>query len=444
MNYITLTVTLIVTVTLILLAINSKENFIIDVYEEDRLKLQDTKINDLVKEIDTNNSFNHSFFNVNTKYPLNLIAQNDNNKNDKNDKNNEEIQSVKAYNDDFKYTEKKSQIKNVIIDKGIVNILSNIKDTVIDTSLSELKEVNLQDNPAFNIVTFVDKEEVRYIVAKFIEYINKITKYMFSSLEISKTELLMSSNKGELSKKYKVFLYIYENSITYVKRLEVNFLTHQYPDKKGIVKIENIVIPKDADLSNISLLPPMSKTFYKIENKLGLTLPYKTSEFDMMMSEEQFNKELERRRNIDKLRKEYSCFGIPQNELISSKEECLNFGGVWDRPVEDNSLCPFYQKNKNYLNNRGGSKGDYCEMPSGIEIKGFSKFNKDPDKYRPICYNCKTDLIGQGTMGNCCEKQQTDKINYPQLKSPDYKYPGDQLDRYNSKNQLISLGLNFN
>ena len=111
------------------------------------------------------------------------------------------------------------------------------------------------------------------------------------------------------------------------------------------------------------------------------------------------------------------------------------FGGVWDKPVNDNTECPYYLANKNYDNNRGGVKNDYCEFPSGLKVVSYRSVSAEPDSI-PLCYNCKTNLIGQGTLGHCCNTQTN-------LKSPDYKFPGDQLDRYNSKDILSSAGLNY-
>ena len=60
------------------------------------------------------------------------------------------------------------------------------------------------------------------------------------------------------------------------------------------------------------------------------------------------------------------------------------------------------------------------------------------------CYNCKTDLIGKGTLGFCCDKQtNTHNLEYSNLKSPDYKFSGDESIRQNSQNELLQLGLKY-
>lgn len=111
------------------------------------------------------------------------------------------------------------------------------------------------------------------------------------------------------------------------------------------------------------------------------------------------------------------CFGSIDTAGIETKEECENFGGTWDSPVKSDEDCPFYRANKNYPNDRGGGKlGGYCEMPSGISIIGYRYY--DPEN-KPLCYNCSTKLIGQGTLGYCCDSQ----------KYPDYKFSGDSEDR---------------
>ena len=57
---------------------------------------------------------------------------------------------------------------------------------------------------------------------------------------------------------------------------------------------------------------------------------------------------------------------------VPVKELCEERGGTWDRPCERDADCPFFQKNRTYLNYRGGCLGSgFCELPLGVERVGY-------------------------------------------------------------------------
>ncbi len=243
-----------------------------------------------------------------------------------------------------------------------------------------------------------------------------------------------------------IYLYIYEKSIGYVKRLICNFIIDY---STGYIIIKNIEIPisKEYDNDTLKSRPYDNDSTYKnlskINNILGLTEPYATSG-NVLLTEEDIALEKKRQEKIKILENEYNCYGIMDSSKITNNLECINFGGVWDKPVTDNTQCPYYLSNKNYYNDKGGiNNGGYCEFPLGINIKGFRYYDKAVDKFKPQCYNCKTDLIGQGSIGNCCDKQNS-KVDYPLLKSPDYRFSGDAPDRYNARYELDKLNLQYN
>lgn len=356
--------------------------------------------------------------------------------------------NILAYNDDIKYENHVIKSKNVEIDRNIISMLEKLKDVIIDQSLPNINQntVNIPQEEFSHNVENIDHKEVEYIVNKFIKYLNKTTKYNFSLLEINKTVLKMSNNNS-IIKNFTVSFFIYEKNISYTKRLRCYFTTKQYEYKNGDVILNSVFIPKDATLESKPLLPPAREPInlntisdsdinYNIKNNTPGTpdtvlLPLTSAEQESLINSK------------NNLSVKYSCFGTLQSDLITNKEECLNYGGVWDKPVNTNTpeLCPFYRANKNYINDRGGAMFGKCEMPSGILIDGYRYYYQDPSKSKALCYNCNKDLVGQGTLGYCCDEQKTDKINYPGINSPDYKFPGDQLDRYNSRLELQSKGL---
>jgi len=87
---------------------------------------------------------------------------------------------------------------------------------------------------------------------------------------------------------------------------------------------------------------------------------------------------------------------------------------IWDNPCTKNEDCPFYLKNKNYSNQRGGCNNGYCEFPVGLKRLGKRLYNQViNENNHPICRGCSTGDI------NCCERQEND-INY---NGPDYIFP---------------------
>lgn len=112
----------------------------------------------------------------------------------------------------------------------------------------------------------------------------------------------------------------------------------------------------------------------------------------------------------DKIRK-YHC-----NRIYDSEGNKLINPGVYDRPCKYHEECPFYKKNLNYDNNRGGCIHGMCELPIGLT-------QISPRKYigEPFCHNC----IDSNTF-TCCEDQKQ-KINkeYSFFITPDYAFTDD-------------------
>jgi hypothetical protein len=112
---------------------------------------------------------------------------------------------------------------------------------------------------------------------------------------------------------------------------------------------------------------------------------------------------------------------------IENKEECIDNGGIWDYPPNLNSDCPFYGANKNYPNQYGKLLGNACQLPMNMRLIG-NRFYSNDEKYAPMCYNCKNNLVGNGSLGFCCNEQIDTKL-YPNLLTPDYAFNGDTAQR---------------
>lgn len=364
-----------------------------------------------------------------------------------------ENKDIVAYNADDIINKYKinslQQIKsgNKKIDKLIDNTLKQYIGKIIYSDLSIIKDISLfkKDKEKIN-VKYKQSNELNFIINIFTNFLNKKTNYNFNVLNVGNVNLdIKIIDDNSLEKIYTVYLYIYEAQVSYVKRLIIKFDLLLYTNKKGKLIIHDIKIPEDKIIKE-KILPAYKSSnlsnlnnYHRIKNKFGIL----QSSFDLL-SQEDIDKELKRREKIKILKKEYSCFGVPEFQKITNKLECTNFGGVWDREVKDNNICPYYLSNKNYINNRGGVKNGFCEMPSGLQIVGYRHYKITPES-KPICYNCKHDLIGVGSQGHCCKKQQNPLkyIEYHNMKSPDYKFPGDSLDRYNSRHYLYKNNLDY-
>ena len=148
-----------------------------------------------------------------------------------------------------------------------------------------------------------------------------------------------------------------------------------------------------------------------------------------------------------KLKNQYACFNVNydpiyKNENILpyySREMCESLydpwgkpkdNGIYDKPCEKDEECPFYQINKNYTNEYGKCINGKCELPINVESIGYRYFKKNNDKL-PLCYNCKSDDFKPITLLDTCCDEQNDREKYPLLKSPDYAFNDDYLNRIN-------------
>jgi len=184
-------------------------------------------------------------------------------------------------------------------------------------------------------------------------------------------------------------------------------------------------------------------------NKTHLAYPWHTNE----QSSGLYMSEAERKKILSEKRAKASednfyCFGVaglaPSDTKNLTREECTRRGGVVDAPVVDAVKCQFFKANKNYPNNRGGSKFGYCEGPLGMVNTSFSRWDPNP-AYAPLCYNCKgsVSISGKdGDIGPCCEDQKANLTEY-NLLTPDYAFPGDMIDRRKFETEFKKRGLSW-
>jgi len=84
---------------------------------------------------------------------------------------------------------------------------------------------------------------------------------------------------------------------------------------------------------------------------------------------------------------------------MKSRPQCEAAGNTWDRPCRADEECPYFQTNKHYRNYRGGCVDGYCEMPVGVEVRGFRVPVPSP---APACHGCEEEPWDF----SCCAKQE--------------------------------------
>ena len=119
----------------------------------------------------------------------------------------------------------------------------------------------------------------------------------------------------------------------------------------------------------------------------------------------------------DKISKNYSFNKYEYNcsDGLRNKYECLSKNkifskGVWDKPCEKNTECPFYNGKK------GGCINNYCQLPVNLIPVGFRGYKGTLFSSRtrrcsgtPLCYDCKINKCKGIGCFNCCYNQRNNK-----------------------------------
>ena len=312
---------------------------------------------------------------------------------------------------------------NKDIDKVVNKFLKNLIGIVLSNKISTTNIISI-DNTVTN-VQYIDQNEVNEIVNLFINYINtNFPIYTFSLESLGTISLVsISSKNNSIVKDYLIPISLFESSLSYMKNIKLTVILTKYANKYGNVIINNIDTI-DIDPNTKPLLPSLSN----YPDNLGTSDTNNISPVVLLTNDQLVLAEKQLKQS-KALSKESMCFNTAGSANITNQTDCLLFGGVWDSPAQNDTDCPYYLANKNYTNNRGGTKnGGYCDFPVGLKPVSFKVVDS---KSPPICYNCTNNLIGQGTKGTCCSEQT----------SPDYEFPGDSLERQNASKELQNLGL---
>lgn len=331
---------------------------------------------------------------------------------------------INTYSQEIFY-EEMNKIVNTIIYVGSYNLYykdildekGNLKKDKMHTLISE--NINFVINNAFKIYKLNHKNH-KYDKRKY-----KVLNYKI--LNDSEIDGLTEDNRN-LIFNIKVFKEDKDFHYTLQVNCNYNFITKKVTylniDIIGISDQENIKLNKPGKLkgSNCRFDKKYNgevKTCFRDELDTNISL----QEFEKQFTENDIkdfldNKKKEEERHKDFLK--YKCFlkkGF-NSSTCESYDSTIGTIGVYDKPCVKNDECPFYKKNKNYENSRGGCINGYCEMPVNIERVGYKNYRKSK---KPFCHNCNR----KGCLGDdcftCCDDQ----------KSPDYMFSNDFTDRRN-------------
>ena len=283
---------------------------------------------------------------------------------------------------------------------------------------------------------------------------NEITKYSYSLVKIEEISRAASSDFFKNKYIYS-FNFKSENDkiISYKVDYENNFEEYEfqmiiYRENRDI----NYTIYVNILLDHFNMKYYLKKIFIigvntsdKIyfnnlfNNPKGyISKNWTSKKFDTQNKINDYLKNVKEKREIDRERDRGFCF-FKRN--VFNKIHCESVDedgtGVWDKPCTYDEDCPFYKRNRNYPNNRGGCKKGFCEMPVNLKRFGFKQIN-DNKLDDIICYNCKRDKNSDCVGLNCnkCCEEQKDKTKYPTLNSPDYAFDFDFEERINNVNSF--------
>lgn len=343
---------------------------------------------------------------------------------------NEKIQSI--FDKEFK----NNNLKTLEFNKDTFNELSFYENFIFETQfksivLNKLKNVLSNDFPNIKLSSPRDLKQIYW------KNIDNNRYYIFDIV-------IYSENYG-FTRVFNVYTiikninnYLFDNG-EYIPGIKLN---------ETDIEIINITESLNDNFMDLNIQSKPLFDYFEIKNKLFLTDPFITSGKDIQITKElreKFEKKLLEKSKTLELYSIGKCFDENNNVLFSdensieNKTKCEDINtplNAWDTLPFNDYDCPFYKKNTNYPNDFGKLNDNACEMPLNAKLKGYRYYTNEP-----LCYNCKTDLVGDNSLGTCCDKQ-LNKTEYPNLSSPDYAFDNDKLLRQKYNSIFIEKNLN--
>jgi len=331
------------------------------------------------------------------------------------------------------------KFKTLVLDKieksNIQGIFREISNPT--TSIWEKPKFNKIPLNKFNNILSYHKQKLDN---EFFSYIrnNKMSGIRCPELidcrtTIIKPGIIKIFESDDWYKFYFIYSYYIKNKILAYTLFSTTYINKKTNDIKiNTIKIAGIIPEQDINLNSGYSKTNLDKHI-NIYNNYPFT-PYRTNKGylrsdnykNIIASEEEQQDFLDKRKKDEFSYKHRSfCIGGKGNTKETCESSITSSGdnkipGTWDSPCLDNYDCPFYKKNKNYDNERGGCKNELCEMPLNIVQLGPKTYEKN---YKPFCHNCPENNP------TCCDTQTN-------FKSPDYAFKDDKKDRIKHENKL--------
>lgn len=282
-----------------------------------------------------------------------------------------------------------------------------------------LEEISKESQKEIYLIKYVDSTRFKFkfdkVINYYIDYENNLERFEFQGVIYRTNKEHNFFMYFDLIFDNKYINYYINNIIVLGINIEQYVLFGEYLDKDYNLDKNNVHLSISDENSSYV-------TDSYIKNYRDTVHKYVKGEEEKLKLEE-----------LKKIQNGY-CFykdALDKNSCISyTPEEGV---GIWDTPCKYNEDCPFFKKNRNYPNSRGGCINGFCEMPTNIKTLGYKEFN-ETGNHAAICYNCNKSLKDNGEMcsgiecNQCCEEQKDPRL-YPDLKSPDYAFPNDYFER---------------
>ena len=286
-------------------------------------------------------------------------------------------------------------------------------------------------------IDLVNNDRYRYIGDSVLSYKidtkNKIEEFIFQMRIYRPDKKHNFIVYFEILYNYSRIAYYFKNILILGMDLDENVLFHDYKKNKHYMLDKNNV--------HLSMVNEITDGYLK---------SYKKNVADFLS-----NKHLDsikyKKRIYDYDR--HMCFG----KEADNKADCISPSrgdpsvGIWDEPCIKNEDCPFYKKNLNYPNNRGGCIKGYCEMPQNVTRIGY-KFHEESDNDKVLCHNCRGNNVENTDNSSntnckgmeckmCCKEQESNFKKYPGLITPDYAFDNDFDERIKHSASFIEKNL---
>ena len=342
--------------------------------------------------------------------------------------NNESVKNINEVSFFIEKLNKKTNIKRF-------NEYNPTKTNYFKTIISPIKEINTLN---IDFLKRINNKQVNIMSQKDKLYNGKM-EYQIYNYKIIDIKYINSNSKKPI---FVIIVNLFQEYNYYIN----SFSYIGYIDNENKVRIFNcefIGVYPSAQFLNTSGYDEKLPTNYYILNKNFNDFQPRMNDINKVV------KIIDNKKKLNSLESNYACFNTDinsPNKILKHDTKTLcesnidQYGrpkpvGIFDKPCEKDEECPFYKSNKNYKNNFGGCINGKCMLPLNMKNIGYHYYSYNKN-YNPLCYNCDNkefDLLSN-KLNDCC-KDQFDKNKYKELKSPDYAYKNDIINRINVYNQ---------